>query len=95
MYKHILRILQRYVVRSWFNVSRMDNDLLNHLFKFTTIKAKFCFSLNMNLLTSYYLLNPHTWSPHSLMAGMLTSSTNTSIFFPAGGPYVVPMRLST
>lgn len=36
-----------------------------------------------------------TWSPHSLMMGMLMSSTNTVIFLPAGGPYVVPIRLST
>jgi len=36
-----------------------------------------------------------TWSPHSLITGMLMSSTNTVIFLPAGGPYVVPMRLST
>ena len=34
------------------------------------------------------------WSPHSLMIGMLTSSINTVIFLPAGGPYVVPGRAS-
>ena len=36
-----------------------------------------------------------TWSPQLLMIGMLMSSTNTVIFLPAGGPYVVPIRLST
>jgi len=37
----------------------------------------------------------HTWSPHSFTIGMLMSSMNTVIFFPAGGPYVVPTLLST
>jgi len=36
-----------------------------------------------------------TWSPHSLITGMLMSSTNTVSFLPAGGPYVVPILLST
>lgn len=36
-----------------------------------------------------------TWSPQLLIIGMLISSTNTVIFLPAGGPYVVPIRLST
>ena len=36
-----------------------------------------------------------TWSPHSLIMGMLTSSTKTVILRPPGGPYVVPTRLST
>ncbi len=36
-----------------------------------------------------------TWSPQSLMVGMLMSSTNTTMLLPPGGPKVRPWRFST
>ncbi len=36
-----------------------------------------------------------TWSPHSFIAGMEMSSMKMNIFFPPGGPYVLPCRFST
>mmetsp|Transcript_9300 Transcript_9300/g.39098 ORF Transcript_9300/g.39098 Transcript_9300/m.39098 type:complete len:288 (+) Transcript_9300:5994-6857(+) len=36
-----------------------------------------------------------TWSPQSFIAGMEMSSTNTSSFFPPGGPNVLPCLFST
>ena len=51
---------------------------------------------NLNCYYFWFVQYIHiTWSPHSLMTGMLISSTKTVILFPAGGPYVVPIRLST
>jgi hypothetical protein len=35
------------------------------------------------------------WSPHVFTSGMDTSSTNTVIFFPPGGPNDLPPRLSS
>ena len=45
----------------------------------------------------YAVLQVHiiTWSPHSLIIGMLMSSINIVIFLPAGGPKVLPILLST
>ena len=40
-------------------------------------------------------LKSDTWSPHSFMIGMFTSSMKQVIRRPPGGPYVLPIRLST
>ena len=53
---------------------------------FTEITSKLRYQSRADILT---------WSPHSFITGMLISSTKTVILLPAGGPKVVPIRLST